>query len=80
MEWEVVIMLDDSQTVHLMVQLVPAVTELLISELLWLNYSGPEKPVYMYVNSIGSQTADGQVRAQETSGHVCPCVTGPHPA
>ena len=55
--------LDATQTVHLIVQLVPAVTELLISELLWLNYSGPEKPVYMYVNSIGSQTADGQVRA-----------------
>ena len=42
-------------------QLVPAVTELLISELLWLNYSGQDKPVYLYVNSIGSQTADGQV-------------------
>ena len=42
-------------------QLVPAVTELLISELLWLNYSGADKPVYLYVNSIGSQTSDGQV-------------------
>ena len=26
-------------------QLVPQVTELVISELLWLNYSNPEKPV-----------------------------------
>ena len=37
-------------------QLVPAVTELVISELLWLNYSAPDKPVYVYINSIGSQT------------------------
>lgn len=34
-------------------QLVPAVTELVISELLWLNYSAPEKPVYLYINSTG---------------------------
>ena len=30
-------------------QLVPAVTELVISELLYLNYSAPEKPVYVYI-------------------------------
>lgn len=36
-------------------------TELLISELLWLNFSGQDKPVYLYVNSVGSQTSDGQV-------------------
>lgn len=34
-------------------QLVPAVTELVISELLWLNYSAPDKPVYVYLNSTG---------------------------
>ena len=43
-------------------QLVPQVTELVISELLWLNYSNPEKPVYLYIHSMGSQTPDGQVR------------------
>ena len=42
-------------------QLVPQVTELVISELLWLNYSNPEKPVYLYLHSMGSQTPDGQV-------------------
>ncbi len=39
----------------------PQVTELVISELLWLNYSNPEKPVYLYLHSMGSQTPDGQV-------------------
>ena len=39
----------------------PAVTELVISELLWLNYSSRDKPVYLYVNSVGSQTPDNEV-------------------
>ena len=51
-------------------QLVPAVTELVISELLWLNYSSPEKPVYVYLNSIGSQTADGQAVGFETEAYA----------
>jgi len=38
------------------------VTELVISELLWLNYANPEKPVYVYIHSMGSQTPDGQAR------------------
>jgi ATP-dependent protease ClpP protease subunit len=41
---------------------VPQVTELVISELLWLNYANPEKPVYVYIHSMGSQTPDGQAR------------------
>lgn len=51
-------------------QLVPAVTELVISELLWLNYSNPEKPVYVYLNCIGSQTADGQAVGFETEAYA----------
>lgn len=51
-------------------QLVPAVTELVISELLWLNYSSPEKPVYVYLNSIGSQGPDGQAVGFETEAYA----------
>lgn len=51
-------------------QLVPAVTELIISELLWLNYSSPEKPVYVYLNSIGSQGPDGQAVGFETEAYA----------
>lgn len=50
-------------------QLVPQVTELVISELLWLNYINPEKPVYLYIHSMGSQTPDGQVRLASRRGH-----------
>ena len=31
----------------------PAVTELMMAELLYLQYDNPEKPVYMYINSTG---------------------------
>lgn len=48
----------------------PAVTELVISELLWLNYSAPEKPVYVYLNSIGSQGPDGQAVGFETEAYA----------
>ena len=52
------------------VQLVPAVTELVISELLWLNFSSPEKPVYVYLHSIGSQTPDGQAMGFDTEAYA----------
>lgn len=48
----------------------PAVTELVISELLWLNYSYPEKPVYVYINSVGTQQADGQSVGFETEAYA----------
>ena len=40
--------------------LVAQVTELVISELLWLSDNNPEQPIYVYINSVGSQTPDGQ--------------------
>jgi hypothetical protein len=46
------------------------VTELVISELLWLNFSYPEKPVYVYLHSIGSQTPDGQAVGFDTEAYA----------
>ena len=53
-----------------LLQLVPSVTELVISELLWLNFSYPEKPVYVYLHSIGSQTPDGQAVGFDTEAYA----------
>lgn len=50
----------DARIVYVGMPLVASVTELVISELLWLNYNQPEKPVYVYLNSIGSQSAETQ--------------------
>jgi ATP-dependent Clp protease protease subunit len=37
--------------------LVPSVTELIVAQLLYLNYDNPSKDVYMYVNSPGTGAA-----------------------
>ena len=47
----------DSRIVYVGMPLVASVTELVVSELLWLNYNQPEKPIYIYINSLGSQKA-----------------------
>ena len=41
-------------------QLVPAVTELLIGEILYLQYRDKSKPMFMYINSTGTSRADGE--------------------
>jgi ATP-dependent Clp protease protease subunit len=33
--------------------LVPSVTELLVAEMLYLQYDDPKKPIYLYINSAG---------------------------
>ncbi len=42
------------------VQLVPAVTELIIAELLYLQYKDRSKPMFLYINSTGTTRADGE--------------------
>ena len=41
-------------------QLVPAVTELIIAELLYLQYKDRTKPIFLYINSTGTSRADGE--------------------
>ncbi len=53
---------------HVLVQtqLVPAVSELIVAELLYLQYQDRTKPLYMYINSTGTSRADG-----ETVSNLC---------
>lgn len=60
----------DARICYIGMPLVPQVTELVISELLWLNYSNQQKPVFVYINSIGSQTADGQAVALDQEAYA----------
>ena len=39
--------------------LVPAVTELMLAELLYLQYDNPTRPIFMYINSAGVQVQSG---------------------
>lgn len=38
-----------------LLQIVPAVTELLVAQFMWLDYDNPSKPIYLYINSSGTQ-------------------------
>ncbi|MCO5596835.1 hypothetical protein L7F22_050905 [Adiantum nelumboides] len=48
--------------------LVPAVTELVIAELLYLQWLDPRQPTYVYINSTGTSRADGETVGMETEG------------
>lgn len=56
-------------------QLVPAVSELVICELLYLQYKDRNKPIYLYINSTGTTRADGEtVRV----GALCEVLHAPN--
>jgi ATP-dependent Clp endopeptidase proteolytic subunit ClpP len=52
--------------VGLTAQLVPAVTELIVAELLYLQYTSQSKPIFLYINSTGCTRADGTTVGFET--------------
>eukprot|EP00210_Caulerpa_lentillifera_P003629 g3464.t1 len=60
----------DGRIVYIGMPLVPSVTELVICELLWLNYDQSDRPIYVYVNSTGSQTPDGKAVGFETEAYA----------
>jgi len=55
-----------NRIVYIGMPLVPAVTELIIAELLYLNYESESDPITMYINSSGTTTANGQPVGFET--------------
>jgi len=55
-----------NRIVYIGMPLVPAVTELVIAELLYLNYESTTDPITMYINSSGTTTATGQAVGFET--------------
>lgn len=55
-----------NRIVYIGMPLVPAVTELVIAELLYLNYESTTDPITMYINSSGTTTGDGQSVGFET--------------
>ena len=46
-----------NRIVFLGMSLVPSVTELIMAQLLYLQYEDPVKPIYMYINSTGTTKA-----------------------
>jgi ATP-dependent Clp protease protease subunit len=52
--------------VYLGMPLVPAVTELIIAELLYLQYEDPDKAIKIYINSTGTSSYNGEPIGFET--------------
>lgn len=55
-----------NRIVYLGMPLAPAVTELIVAELLYLNYESRDKPVTLYINSPGTMNSRGQSVGFET--------------
>ena len=55
-----------NRIVYLGMPMVSSVTELIVAELLYLNYESPSKPVTLYINSPGTVNAQGQAVGFET--------------
>ncbi len=56
----------NERIVYLGMPLVPAVTELIVAELLYLQYDDPEKPIKIYINSTGTSSYNGDPVGFET--------------
>jgi ATP-dependent Clp protease protease subunit len=56
----------NERIVYLGMPLVPAVTELIIAELLYLQYQDPDKPIRIYINSTGTSHYNGEPVGFET--------------
>jgi len=55
-----------NRIVYLGMPMVPAVTELIVAELLYLNYESATKPVTLYINSPGTTNSEGRAVGFET--------------
>mmetsp|Transcript_38965 Transcript_38965/g.51386 ORF Transcript_38965/g.51386 Transcript_38965/m.51386 type:complete len:289 (+) Transcript_38965:124-990(+) len=55
-----------NRIIYLGMPLVPSVTELIVAEMLYLNYESKTKPLYLYINTPGTMTADGKAVGFET--------------
>ncbi|MBW4648343.1 MAG: ATP-dependent Clp protease proteolytic subunit [Kastovskya adunca ATA6-11-RM4] len=56
----------NERIVYLGMPLVPAVTELIVAELLYLQYEDPDKPIKIYINSTGTSSYNGEPVGFET--------------
>ncbi|KAE8675405.1 ATP-dependent Clp protease proteolytic subunit-related protein 3 [Hibiscus syriacus] len=54
--------------VYIGMPLVPAVTELIVAELMYLQWMDPKQPIYLYINSTGTTRDDGETVGMETEG------------
>ncbi|KAK2405414.1 ATP-dependent Clp protease proteolytic subunit 2, mitochondrial [Trifolium repens] len=59
----------DARICFLGMPIVPAVTELILAQLMWLDYDNPAKPIYLYINSSGTQNEKKENVGSETDAY-----------
>ncbi|MGQ4649178.1 ATP-dependent Clp protease proteolytic subunit [Lyngbya aestuarii] len=65
----------NERIIYLGMPLVPAVTELIIAQLLFLQYADPEKPIRIYINSTGTSSYSGEPVGFETEAFaICDTI------
>eukprot|EP00262_Sarcandra_glabra_P021573 TRINITY_DN920_c0_g1_i1.p1 TRINITY_DN920_c0_g1~~TRINITY_DN920_c0_g1_i1.p1 ORF type:complete len:400 (-),score=68.18 TRINITY_DN920_c0_g1_i1:422-1621(-) len=60
----------DARICYLGMPIVPAVTELLVAQLMWLDYDNASKPIYLYINSPGTQNEKMETVGSETEAYA----------
>ncbi|XP_047072757.1 ATP-dependent Clp protease proteolytic subunit-related protein 1, chloroplastic-like [Lolium rigidum] len=60
----------DSRIIFLGMPIVPAVTELIAAQFLWLDYDDRTKPIYLYINSTGTMDENNELVASETDAYA----------
>ncbi|MCL7042287.1 hypothetical protein MKW94_021228 [Papaver nudicaule] len=60
----------DARICYLGMPIVPSVTELLVAQLMWLDYDNPSKPIYLYINSSGTQNEKMETVGSETEAYA----------
>ncbi|KAK1359014.1 ATP-dependent Clp protease proteolytic subunit [Heracleum sosnowskyi] len=63
-------LLSDAQICYLGMPIVPAVTELLVAQFMWLDFDNPSKPIYLYINSSGAQNEKMETVRSETEAYT----------
>ncbi|XP_076935270.1 ATP-dependent Clp protease proteolytic subunit-related protein 1, chloroplastic-like [Bidens hawaiensis] len=60
----------DARICYLGMPIVPAVTELLVAQFMYLDYDNPSKPIYLYINSSGTQNEKMETVGSETEAYA----------
>ncbi|XP_031484467.1 ATP-dependent Clp protease proteolytic subunit-related protein 1, chloroplastic isoform X2 [Nymphaea colorata] len=60
----------DARICYLGMPIVPAVTELLVAQLMWLDFDNSTKPIYLYINSSGTQNEKMETVGSETEAYA----------
>ncbi|TXG64140.1 hypothetical protein EZV62_011134 [Acer yangbiense] len=60
----------DARICYLGMPIVPSVTELLVAQFMWLDFDNASKPIYLYINSSGTQDEKKEAVGSESEAYA----------